>query len=82
MIILVSYTLYLSLVQTILNYVQTIASMDYFYEQYINIEITVNAFGTVVNMLFIKHTIFVIEINMYMNIFLSPFLSFCFFLSW
>ena len=31
--------------------------MDCFYEQYINIEITVNTLliGTVVNMLFIKH---------------------------
>lgn len=53
-----------------------------FYEQYINIEIiTVNTLGTVVNMLFIKYTkLLLIEINMYMVIFLSPFFSYFFFL--
>ena len=42
-----------------------------------NIEITVIALGTVVNMLFIKYIkLLLIEINMYMAIFLTPFLSF------
>lgn len=47
-----------------------------FNEQYINIEIAVNALGSVVNMLFIEYTkLLLIEINMYMDyIFVSFFI--------
>ena len=55
--------------------------MDCCNEQYINIEITVNALGTVVNMLFIKYTkLLLIEINMYVgDIFVSFFIFLLFF---